>query len=215
MKDPFTRELNFYEFYRGQGNKAEATKHLAAAEQIDPESPKILDLKFQQAVIDGNLKDADALVAKLGEKNYDEAHGLIYRYRLYMMRNELDRAESVVQEMIDTLPQYAHSWVYAGDLLQRQRKYADAVSRYNSALERQSGNMDALHGLVMSYLAMQPPRPDDAWTFIDQGRKLFPGDSWFREQEIAWLLTYAPDKAIAPREKEAKDNPERIGAKSL
>lgn len=211
VKDPLTRELNFYEFYRAQNDKAQAVKHLDAADKLDPENPKILDLRFQQAVLDNKFDDAEKYIAKLGEKNYDEAHGLIYRYRLAMIRGDVKTAEDVVQEMTETLPQYARSWIYAGDLLQRQRKYSDAVSRYNSALERQSGNVEALRGLVNSYLSMSPPRPDDAMTYIKKGRDLFPGDPWFKEKEVAWLLAYAPDQAIAPREKEAKANPDEIG----
>jgi tetratricopeptide (TPR) repeat protein len=150
-------------------------------------------------------------MAKLAEQNADQAHGLIYKFRLAEARKDLKAAEDVASEMVDTFPAFARSWVDFGDVLRQKGKYDDAIAKYTMALDRQAGNLESLRGIVECYLLMNSPRLEDAKSYIDQGRKLFPHDPWFKEREVAWFLDNDPKQAIPTREQEAKAAPDKIG----
>ncbi len=211
IKDPLDRELKFYEFYSNQNNREEAMKHLALAEKADPENGRIMDLRFGLALLDRKFEVAKSYVNRLVLKDYDEANGLIYKYRLEMVQGNLKAAEDIARELVQTREQFARSWLCYGDVLKEQHQYEDAASKYQMALQKQSENLEAYRGLIECYYQLK--KPEDAKRFIDAGLKVNPGDTLLAEQRIGWELNYGdPTKALASRQDSAERNPQALGA---
>lgn len=211
ISDPANREMSFYEFYNAQDNKTEALKHLALAEKADPESIRIMDLRFGLALMGNQWDVAEKYANRLAVKNGDEANGLIYRYRLALVQGKLKAAEAFARELVKSKPQYARSYLCYGDVLKDQHQYEEAAAKYQIALEKQPENIEAYRGLIECYYSLK--KPEEARRYIDGGLKVLPDNPWLREQQIAYYLNYDdPAKALAPREKAAQNNPESLGA---
>lgn len=211
IKEPLDRELKFYEFYSSQNNRAEAMKHLDLAEKADPENGRIMDLRFGLALLDRKFDVAASYVDRLALKDYDEANGLIYKYRLAMVRGNLKEAEDFARELVKTREQFARSWICLGDVLKEEHQFDDAASKYQMALQKQSENLEAFRGLIECNYQLK--KPEEAKRFIEAGLRVNPSDSGLAEQKIAWELNYGdPTKALSSREDSAQRNPESLGA---
>lgn len=211
IKDPLDRELKLYEFYSSQNNREEAMKHLAIAEKVDPENGRIMDLRFGLAILDRKFDVAESYVGRLALKDYDEANGLIYKYRLAMVQKNWKGAEDVARELVKTREQFARSWLCYGDVLKAQQQYEDAASKYQMALQKQSENIEAYRGLIECNYGLK--KPEEAKRFLEAGLKVNPGDAGLAEQKVYWELSYGdPTKALASRQDSADRNPESLGA---
>ncbi len=211
IKEPLDRELKFYEFYSSQNNRIEAMKHLDLAEKADPENGRIMDLRFGFALLDRKFDVAASYVNRLALKDYDEANGLIYKYRLAMVRGNLKEAEDFARELVKTREQFARSWICLGDVLKEEHQFDDAASKYQMALQKQSENLEAYRGLIECNYQLK--KPEEAKRLIESGLKVNPSDSWLAEQKIAWELNYGdPTKALSSRQDSAQRNPESLGA---
>ena len=210
-KNPFEREMNFYEYYNSHGDPTEALKHLDAAELAGPEETRIMDLRFTTALLNAKWDVAQKYAIRLGVKNADEAHGLIYLYRLALARGDYKGAEEQAREMVKTLPQFAQSWLCFGEVLKEQRKFEEAANKFQNALQKQSENFEAYRGLIECYYELR--KPDEAKRYIESGLKVLPGNPWLTEQHIAYDLNYGdPTKALAARQAAADLNPDSLGA---
>jgi tetratricopeptide (TPR) repeat protein len=212
IPQPFDREMSFYDYYNSRNKKDEAIAHLAAAEKIKPDSVRVLDLRFTTALVDHNWDDAEKRAERLGVLNADEAHGLIYKYRLALARPNFKLAEEHAREMVKTLPQFAQSWLCFGEVLKVQHQYEEAASKYQMALSKQGENLEGYRGLIECLYEMK--KPEEAIRYIEQGLKVLPDNPWLTEQRIAWQLNWSadPTKALEPRKAAADKNPDSLGA---
>ena len=211
ISKPIDREMNYYDYYNSREKREEALKHLDAAEKLDPESVRIMDIRFVGALTAHNWELAAKYVDRLAVKNADEAHGLIYRYRLALARGDFKTAEDDAREMVKSLPQFAQSWLCYGEVLKEQRKFEDAVNKFQNALQKQSENFEAYRGLIECYFEMK--KPEEAKRYIEAGLKTLPDNSWLKEQQIGWELSYGdPTKALAARQATADRLADSLGA---
>jgi tetratricopeptide (TPR) repeat protein len=214
IKDPGTREMSYYEFYTAHGEKDEALKHLIAAEKVatdgSPEMGRILDTRFGLALMASKWDEAEKYAERLGLINYDEANGMIYRYRLALVRGDLKGAENQAKELVKNKPEFARSWLCYGDVLKEQQQYEEAINKYSMALQNQSENLEAFRGLIeCSYLLN---KKDDAWQYIQKGLKVNPNDPYLREQEMAYQMSFGDaEKAVQKRQELATLNPDKVG----
>jgi tetratricopeptide (TPR) repeat protein len=212
IAQPFDREMSFYDYYNTRNKKDEALAHLAAAEKLKPDSVRVLDLRFTTDLVEHNWDDAEKRADRLGVINADEAHGMIYKYRLALARGNFKLAEEHAREMVKSLPQFAQSWLCFGEVLKEQHQYEEAASKYQMALSKQGENLEAYRGLIECFYELK--KPEEAIRYIEQGLKILPDNPWLSEQRIAWLLNWSPDptKALEPRKAAADKNPESLGA---
>jgi tetratricopeptide (TPR) repeat protein len=212
IKDPFQREFSFYEFYAGQNDRDEAARHLQVAERIAPDHPKLLDLKFNLALTDRDWQAAERLLDRLDKANADEAHGLIYRYRLAFAKGDLNLADSLARDLTISYPQYARSWICHGDALKARRQYVTAIANYKTALEKQSESIEALRGLIECHYAIG--QPQEANRYIEAGLKFHPDDQYLREQRVTHDLNFGTAEqigaALAARAEAARRQPELV-----
>ena len=211
IKIPLDRELSLYEFYLNQNDKVAAMTHLDAAEKADPENGRIMDLRFGTALQEGKYDIAEKYANRLAVKDYDEAGGLIYKYRLALVKGELKAAEEVARELVKTREQFARSWLCYGDVLKDEHLYEEAAGKYQMALQKQSENIEAYRGLIECNYQLK--KPEEAKRFIDAGLNVNPGNAWLTEQRTAWELNYGdPTKALESRKLTATQNADSLGA---
>lgn len=204
---PFELEIKLYEFNTIKQDKAEAFKHLQAAEKLKPEDGRVADLMFQYYLANQQWDKAEWYVNTiLAPKNWDQANGLIYRFRLAMTKNDIATATDHARELTTRLKEFARSWIFYAQALQAARRFDDAIANYQVALEKQSENPEAIAGIITCYL--QTNKPNDALTYIQRGMKAHPQNAWFKEQWKNYQLQWGdPALAIAPLREERDANP--------
>jgi tetratricopeptide (TPR) repeat protein len=147
------------------------------------------------------------LADALGQKNVDECNGNLYRFRLMMMKGDLEKAAAAAQIMVQSNSQFARSYLCLAQVLQKEGRYDDAIDQYRLALSKQNGNFDAIRGTVECYLALQ--RPDDAHRYIADGLASNPGDTFFLNEELKWQMQYGdPAKIIPSLQERCNANPD-------
>lgn len=210
FKDPFQLALKMYEFKLVTGGRDEAFKHLQEAEKLKPADGSMLDLMFQHYLQVQDWGKAAHYADELGKINWDQVGGLIYRFRLAMVRNDTKQAVEHAREMTGKYREFARSWVFYGQALQAAGQFNDAVSMYQVALERQSNNPEALAGVVACYY--QLGRPNDAKYFIDKGVSSNPNSPFFRNQLKVWEMNFGdPSKVLEQAKADRDANPKDVG----
>jgi tetratricopeptide (TPR) repeat protein len=207
--DPFALELKLYEFERLASGNAEALKHLEAAEKLKPDDGRVLDQMFRHFVDQQDWVKAQAYVEKLAKINWDQANGLVYRFRLAMTRNDIPLARRYADEMTQSLREFARSWVFSAQSKQAAGDFEHAISDYQVALERQSGNQDALLGIIAC--CYQLKRFPDAGRYIEKGMELHPSDVRFKQLNRDFQMAYGdPTKIFVEAKAERDANPKDV-----
>jgi len=219
--NPLAMELKLYEFKlmaaRVTGKpdadpkaaRAEAFKHLEAAEKINPDDTRVMDLMFSHSLQEQNWEKAANYAERLGAVNADQVNGLIYKFRLSMVKGDIDKAVEHATAMTQKFPEFARSWVFLAQSLQAKGRFDEAVSRYGDALERQSENPDALSGIISCLYQLN--KAIDAGRYIDQGVKSYPNNAWFRDQKKAWEMNFGdPALVLGGAKAELDARPEDV-----
>ena len=205
-KDPYTQNVKLYEFYVMAGDKAQGFKHLQEAEKLKPDDGRVQDLMFQYYMGEQEWAKAGEYVEKLAAKKWDQADGLIYRYRLAMAQQKVPEATEYARQLTQKLEQFARSWIFLGQAQQAARQYNDAISSYGVALDKQSENPEAIAGVIACYLQMN--KPTDALRYIERGRTAHPNNAFFREQWKAYMMRWGnPAEVIEPAKADRDANP--------
>ena len=207
IPDEFSRELALFDLAVRKGDSEGAFAHLQKAEKIKPDSPRVMELMFQYHLSQKKWDQASIYLDKLAKANADQANGAIYRIRFAMARGKYEEAVALSRDLTQKMGEFAQSWLLLGQALQASRKFDEAITRYATALDKQSENADAMRGLIQCYYALQ--RSDDARRMIEQARRTLPNDAGFLEMEIEYNLNYGDiAKGVAAREAQLKANPD-------
>jgi predicted Zn-dependent protease len=210
--DPFSLELKLYEYYAVAGDRAESVKHLLAAEKVKPDEGRLQDLMFQHYLGEQNWDKAAEYVEKLAPKNWDQANGLIYRFRLAMARGDVTSHDEVTgaldyaRQLTSKLEQFARSWIFLGQAQQAAGQYTDAISSYGVALDKQSESPEAIAGIIACYTQLN--RPTEALRYIERGMASHPNNGFFKEQWKQYQMRWGdPSTVIKPALAERDANP--------
>ncbi|MBZ5570382.1 MAG: tetratricopeptide repeat protein [Acidobacteriia bacterium] len=79
--------------------------------------------------------------------------GYALRIISYINRKQFDNAEKDIRHVIEVAPQSPVGYVQLGSLRFVQKQYSEAGKAYQQALERDVNSVDALRGLMNTYLA--------------------------------------------------------------
>jgi predicted Zn-dependent protease len=204
---PFELALKLYDFNLIRQDRARAFGHLQEAERLKPDDGKVADLMFQHYLGERQWDKAAWYVDQsLAPKNWDQANGLIYRFRLAMVKGDLPQATAHARELTTRLKEFARSWVFLGQALQASKQYQDAISTYSVALDKQSENPEAIAGTIACYLALN--RASEAGQYIERGRRAHPNNPYFREQWKQYQMQFGdPAAVIKPLLDERDANP--------
>ena len=206
--DEFVRDIGLAAIARRRNQPEEALKYLRAAEKLKPGEADVQALIFGHYIWQKDWDKAEALIEPLSKLNHDQAGGLLLRYRLAMAREDYQAALNYARQLTARMPEFGQSWLALAQALQATNQFEEALKNYGAALEKQSDSRDALRGAIECYYAMN--RPSEARNKIRDARRAIPADPHFLELEINHELNYGnPEAAIAPREDQAKRNPDR------
>ena len=213
--DPLGRELRLYEFETVRSGREAAVKHLLEAEKIKGDDGRVLDLVFRHHVEQQNWAKAQEYVEKLAKINWDQADGLVYRFRLAMVRTDhpdkQKRADArrYTDEMKQKLPEFARSWVFSAQAWMSGGDYVEAISDFQMALEKQSNNTDALLGIINC--CYQLKRYGDAGRYIDKALEQHPNDGRFRQLKRDFEMAHGDPTRIFKEAKDERDaNPKDV-----
>jgi tetratricopeptide (TPR) repeat protein len=138
-----------------QGNTVRAASEWRTAARLRPDlidvQRAMANLAIRQADMPA-LQDAASQIIAL-EPGSPEGYAL--RAESLLRRKQFSDAEPDVQKAIDVAPQSATGYIETGSLRTAQRRYPDAERAYQQALERDPRSLDALSGLMNTYLAQQ------------------------------------------------------------
>ncbi|HYE20715.1 MAG TPA: tetratricopeptide repeat protein, partial [Tepidisphaeraceae bacterium] len=213
--DPLVMNLKLYEFEMMAARavskdeagakvaRAEAFKYLQEAERIKGDDVRVMDQMFTHCLQGQEWDKAAGYAERLGAANADQVGGLIYRFRLAMVKGDFDKAIEHATGMTQKYSEFARSWVFLAQALQSKGRLEDAVSRYGDALERQSENPDALAGIIACLYQLS--RAPDAIKYINQGVNSYPNNPWFREQKKAWEMSFGDPALVLGQAKSERD----------
>ena len=207
--DPFIRELILANAYRRLGDLPRQLEHLQAAVKIKPNDGDANALLFNYYLEQKQWAKAEAQLPTLAAVNQDQSGGLLFRYRLAMAKADHPTALNYARALVQRMGEFSQSWLALGQALQATGQIDEALKNYNTALEKQSDNGEALRGAIDCYYALN--RPADAKRKIDDARRVLPANPFFEELQINHELNWGnPENAVAPREQQFKQNPENM-----
>jgi cellulose synthase operon protein C len=105
------------------------------------------------ALREGNMADLEQYSSQMIGIQPASPEGYTLRAVSYIRRSRLPQGESDVLKAIEVAPQNAIGYVQMGNLRLAQKKYAEAEHAYQQALDRDGSSVDALAGLMNTYLA--------------------------------------------------------------
>jgi tetratricopeptide (TPR) repeat protein len=206
--DEFNNQVAQMKVARDKGDMAAFDLHLAAAEKLKPDEPRVWDAMFSRAVELSNWDRASIYLEKLAAANSDHAGGLLYRVRYDLARNDLQKASELALQLTREKPEFSQSWCMLGLVQEAAGSYDDAVASFEQALERQTQNLEAIKGIIdCSY---STGNIQQAKRYIDLGCRVAPNNGALKEMALAYELTYGdPQNVIAPRLEAMQAAPER------
>ncbi len=194
--DPFRREVLLASFAREDGKSDEQLQHLKAAEKLKPDD---LDVKVQLFGLYLERKEfghAERYIEPLAKANKDQVNGLMFKFRLAMAKGDINAAVDDARQITQAMPEFGQSWLALGQALQAAQQYDEALSRFQTALEKQPDNGSAYRGAIECEYALG--RKDDAKRLITQARTVLPNDQQFVEMELNYELTYGDPESVIP-----------------
>jgi tetratricopeptide (TPR) repeat protein len=235
--DPFTKEMQLFDLEsRPGGHPEQAFGHLVAANKLQPDDTRVLDLMFghyvnlgkqdqiaaDQASRQDNPAAAQAalerarasfdqtipLVDRLAVQNADQCGGMMYRYRLSLVRGDLAAAEDQGRQLTQSYAEFAASWLVTAQVLQLRGKFDEAVRFFLEVLNRQPGQYDAYRGLIECYLQLN--QPENAEIRLREAKNHYPNDPIIREQLLVFLVNNGKAaQALPDRESILADNKQK------
>jgi predicted Zn-dependent protease len=205
--DAFSNEVAQVQYARSKGDMAAADQHLAAAEKLRPDDPRIWDAMWNRAMEVSNWARASTYLEKLAAANVDHANGLLYRVHFELAKNDMPKAAQLALQLTHEKPEFSQSWCLLAQVQQAQGNYEDAIAHFQQAIELQVQNLDAIRGLVQCSYALG--NIDQAKRYIDMGRRVAPANDEFKELSLNYDLTYGdPQNVIGPRKEAMQAAPE-------
>jgi tetratricopeptide (TPR) repeat protein len=194
--DPFSNEWAQVQVERSHGDLAAVDAHLAAAEKLKPNEPRIWDAIFTRALESADWDRASTYLEKLSSANIDHAGGALYHVNYFLARNDMQKASELAQQLTHDKPEFSQTWCVLGKVQKAQGKYQDAMSSFQQALQRQVQNLEAIHGMIDCAYALGDT--EQAKRYIDEGRRVAPGNESFKELQLNYELTYGDPQNVIP-----------------
>jgi cellulose synthase operon protein C len=124
-------------------------------------NPDYLDAEralAEAAMEKGDMQSLQDAANQMIRMEPEAPEGYALRALVGINRKQFDAADRDVHRAIDVAPHSAFGYVELGNLKFAQNQFGDAVQAYEDALERNPGSVDALRGLMKSYVAQKQPQ---------------------------------------------------------
>ncbi|HUB26937.1 MAG TPA: tetratricopeptide repeat protein [Tepidisphaeraceae bacterium] len=202
--DPATRLIDEGKQARKAGDDATAEKDFLAAGSRNPNNPEVWEQLF---LLYNRTKQFDKLqpyLDKLAAANIDQAHGLLFEFEVAESKGDNDRMMAIGKQLVNDLPEFAKSYYYLGLAYEAAGQWLQAIDNFEAALQKKGTTgtyaedteaVDMLKEEVNCYYHMN--RPDGALVALQEGRRRFPDDPYFKVTLIRHELNYGdPESAI-------------------
>lgn len=209
IENPVVRAMQGYRMLREQGRLDEALKLLQQAE-ADNLGGEATEMIFSHAIEMRDWPLAEEYANKLSKLDWDRAGGLYYRTRLEVSRgDDRDAALRSARELTNKLGEFSRSWVLLGQVQQSLGQHEAALGSFNTALERQLDNVEALRGVIECHLALR--QLASARQYIGQGMRHPMAGTFFKEMSKRVEEQYGDPRTVTEeREKDINSNPDSL-----
>lgn len=203
--DPVVKQIRRYEVALAESKPDDALAALLEAEKLKPDNSRVLDLLFRTYASKEDWDKAAAYLDRLSKVNPDAAQ--FQRPRFAMARGQKKEALELAQQLTRDRGDFAQSWLTLAQVQHASGNLLQAVASYNTAMERDTRNLEAMQGLVECYYRLG--NPVDAKRFIDASQRVYPDNPTVREQVLMHEVQYGdPENAIGPRDEQLKKDQE-------
>jgi Tfp pilus assembly protein PilF len=196
FKDPMTQEVARADLAAARNELAVQIDHLEKARAIQPDNRQVLNKLFLCYLSARAYDKAQGMVPHLADLDADEAHGLLFRFRLATARRDTATALAVGEQLTHDFPQFSSSWSSLGQAEQATGQLDAACAQYMAALDRQGNDPDVLQRLVDCLIRLG--RLDDARRALADARRKYPDAGVYRRQLVQVEVAYGDPEAILP-----------------
>jgi len=161
--------------FRKQGNPERAQGEWREALRLNPNSLGAERALVDSAMEQGDMRSLDGDAMQLIRMERGSPQGYSLRALAEINMKEYAPAEQDIQKAVAVAPQSAYGYVQLGNLRFAQQRYGEAQAAYRSALDRDSGSLDAVRGLANTYIAEK--QVDKAVAAVNAGIAASPSDS--------------------------------------
>jgi tetratricopeptide (TPR) repeat protein len=192
--DPLLRTLQKADLERLRGNASGMYAQLIEAEKIAPNDPRVQDSLFTYYLATRQWDAAYKYIDPLAKSNFGGSYGLIYWWKYFAAKGDYAQAVNIGNQFTQKMPEFAVSWITLGQAHKMRGDYSEALAAFNSALERQKANRDAMRGAIDCLYALG--RYSEAKKIIDDAVKLYPLDLGLQEMLVEYELKYGDPRNV-------------------
>jgi len=204
--DPFQRALSSARLYARADKPKEAREALARAEALKPDDPQVIELKFNYALADGDLDQAQRIADRAAELNLDSASGGFFLAQVQSHKHDYTGAIDTLRAALEKVPINSDSWRLLGDMYVATGNDGEAISAYEKSLKQRPDNLGSIRGLAS--IRNRQGRYDEALKMLKFAYKQFPSNTKLRDLYLNYEGRYGDKQtALRLRRKVAEDQP--------
>jgi len=192
--DPFQRAIGGASLYTRAGKPDKARELLDEAARIKPDDKAVIDMRFEFAITDGDLDEAQRMADLAAQMNLDDASGRFYLAQLQAARKQYAQAIDTLRLALEDIPINSEGWRLLGDALAETSDYNEAIAAFEKALEQRPDNLGALRGLAA--IRDRQGRHEEALLMIKMAFHQNQQNSKLRQLYLAYESRYG-DKLVA------------------
>ncbi len=140
--------LRKIEVYRRYGESEKAEQALAAAIELAPDDPDVLEQRFLQALVAGQMDEAERIVSKAEELDADKLEGITFRARLLAAQGDHGGAVELLREATARMSTEAPLWRLLASEQAALGRMGDAIASYRRALEITENDPTTIRGYI-------------------------------------------------------------------
>ncbi len=212
---PVQKKLAEYQLYMNSGDRDKAHAALDEAGKLDPKDPTVIDVSFQQALLDGDLEKARQWAKAAKENDIDKAGGATYTARMQLMDKQFDDAAATALGIVENDKFNLLGWRILGATRLEQGRAVEAVDAFEKALGVRPDDIASVRGKIRALTAAS--RVGEALQFARFVQEKASSDPEFVDM---WLQLEARasggnrDRAIEVREGLAQSRPDDLDNKA-
>ncbi|MEO1129043.1 MAG: tetratricopeptide repeat protein, partial [Planctomycetota bacterium] len=141
--DDYTKHLARYNVYLQQDDmNDEALAELDAAEALKPNDKRLVDVRFNRALLEGDIDEARRWQERASDANLDERGGLLYLGRVQLAEGNTAEAESTLKRAVDRIEYDPEGWRWLARAQRLNGKVDAALASYKRAYEGRPDSAD-------------------------------------------------------------------------
>ena len=207
-EDEFARAFGLYNFHRSRNRADEAAKYLEEAERLRPDSRKLIEQRFREAILAKDWETAEKYALRHGQLNLDGTEGKVVQGRLAAAKGEHERAIELIQAGLNNYPSYSLGWTYLAEVYLKVGRVMEAKNVLYRAMD-----VDPTNGYAnkkLAEIAIQEGDEKTAQKYLEAADKFLPNDAWVKRRLRMLKEKENPQEGIVSREKIRKEDPKNL-----